>query len=218
MDIWRILVLGILKQGLGYGFDRIQLFANSLPEVRAMLGHTGFADTTYYELETMIGNINLLSEELLGKVNQLIIEGGHKLVKKKPDEPLRGHCDSFVVETDVHYPTDVWLLWDSMRCLIREVNCTAKAHQLSGWRQWKKLTNKVKKQYNQVSTRGRQSEKRIKACLELCGELMARFDHTLLELEEKYGEAKLRSSRLKVRCCFTGFMRKSSLIRLIADC
>ena len=101
-----------------------------------MLGHTGFADTTYYELETMIGNINLLSEELLGKVNQLIIEGGHKLVKKKPDEPLRGRCDSFVVETDVHYPTDVSLLYDSMRCMIRSVSRLARKNHIKGWRQW----------------------------------------------------------------------------------
>ena len=66
MDIWRIMVLDILKQGLGCDFDRIQLFANRLPEVRTMLGHTGFADITYCKLETMIGNMNLLSEELLG--------------------------------------------------------------------------------------------------------------------------------------------------------
>ena len=35
--------------------------------------------------------------------------------------PLAGRCDSFVVETDVHYPTDVSLLWDALRCLIRAV-------------------------------------------------------------------------------------------------
>ena len=36
------------------------------------------------------------------------------------DEALRARCDSFVVETDVHYPTDVSLLWDALRCLLRE--------------------------------------------------------------------------------------------------
>jgi len=31
---------------------------------------------------------------------------------------LKGRCDSFVVETDVHYPTDIHLLWDALRKLI----------------------------------------------------------------------------------------------------
>ena len=42
------------------------------------------------------------------------------MYRKKKPETARGRCDSFVVETDVHHPTDTNLLWDSMRCLIRE--------------------------------------------------------------------------------------------------
>ncbi len=40
--------------------------------------------------------------------------------EKKPGGLLHGQCDSFVVATDVHYPTNVNLLWDVMRVLIRE--------------------------------------------------------------------------------------------------
>ena len=57
----------------------------------------------------------LLTPELLSAVGRLVVESGHKVAKKKPGEPLRGRCDSFVVETDVHYPTDVSLLWT--RCV-----------------------------------------------------------------------------------------------------
>ena len=48
---------------------------------------------------------------------------------------LRGRCDSFVVETDVHYPTDVSLLWDAVRCLLRETGLTAEQYAVRGWRQ-----------------------------------------------------------------------------------
>ena len=65
-------------------------------------------------------NVSLLTPELLSAVGRLVVESGHKVAKKKPGEPLRGRCDSFVVETDVHYPTDVSLLWDAVRCLLRE--------------------------------------------------------------------------------------------------
>ncbi len=67
----------------------------------------------------MVDNVSLLTPELLSAVGRLVVEGGHKVAKKKPGEPLRGRCDSFVVETDVHYPTDVNLLWDAVRWCAR---------------------------------------------------------------------------------------------------
>jgi len=32
---------------------------------------------------------------------------------------LIGRCDSFVVETDVHFPTDINLLFDAVRKMIQ---------------------------------------------------------------------------------------------------
>ena len=54
-------------------------------------------------------------EELLSAVRRLVVRSGHAVARKKLGAPLRGRCDSFAVETDVHYPTDVNLLWDAMR-------------------------------------------------------------------------------------------------------
>jgi len=34
-----------------------------------------------------------------------VVESGHRVAGKKPGAPLLGRCDSFCVETDVHYPT-----------------------------------------------------------------------------------------------------------------
>ena len=47
-----------------------------------------------YQYQTLVDNVSL--PEQLGKVNQLIVERGHTVVGKKPGEPLRGRCDSFV--------------------------------------------------------------------------------------------------------------------------
>ena len=41
----------------------------------------------------------------------------HQLFKKN-DETLKKHCDSFVVETDVHYPTDTNLLFEAIHIII----------------------------------------------------------------------------------------------------
>ena len=83
----------------------------------------------------MIDNVELLGPELLSEVGQLVVESGHRVAGKKPGAPLRGRVDSFVVETDVHYATDLSLLWDAVRCLIRESAGAAKAHGLEGWGQ-----------------------------------------------------------------------------------
>ena len=49
---------------------------------------------------------------------------------------MKGRCDSFVVETDVHFPTDISLLFDAMRKVIQHVAELCKRHKASDWRQY----------------------------------------------------------------------------------
>ena len=49
MDLWQILVLGVLKQGLGCDFDRLHELTNHHDTIRAFLGHSDFGDKTHYE-------------------------------------------------------------------------------------------------------------------------------------------------------------------------
>ena len=144
MELWRILVMGVLKQGLGCDFDRLHELVNQHRTVREFLGHGAFSQGDTYELQTIIDNVYLLPPELLSEIGRLVVESGHAVARKKLGEPLRGRCDSFVVETDVHYPTDVNLLWDAMRCLLRELGHAAKKYEIVGWRQWRHLTKEVR--------------------------------------------------------------------------
>ena len=52
MDLWQILVLGVLKQGLGCDFDRLHDLTNHHQTIRAFLGHGDFDDKTRYEYQT----------------------------------------------------------------------------------------------------------------------------------------------------------------------
>ena len=70
-----------------------------------------------YKSQTIKDNVSWLPPEMREKINQVVVKAGHMLFKKK-DEVLKGRCDSFVVETDVHYPTDTNLLFDAIRTLI----------------------------------------------------------------------------------------------------
>ena len=160
--------MAVVKQGLGCDFDRLHELANQHKTLRNFFGHTD-SDKKRYHYQTLVDNVSLLTPELLGKVNLLIVESGHTVMGKKPGEPLRGRCDSFVVETNVRYPTDVSLLRDAILCMLRYAERAASKHKVLGLRQWKKLQKSVKDLFNKVrKTRGA-SRKDIKAYLKACG-------------------------------------------------
>jgi transposase, IS5 family len=150
MPQWRILVLGVLRLGLNADYDRIQELANQHGTLRRMLGHGDWTDTTEYKLQTLKDNLQLFTPELLDRINQEVVKAGHRLVKKSPDEKLNARCDSFVVETHVHFPTDINLLWDAMRKTIEISADLCQRHGLSDWRQSKHNLRQIKKLYRQV--------------------------------------------------------------------
>ena len=57
MELWKILVLGVLRLDLNCDYDRVHELANSHRTLRQMLGHSDFYDETYYHLQTIKDNI-----------------------------------------------------------------------------------------------------------------------------------------------------------------
>jgi len=150
MKLWKIFVLATLKLGLNCDFDRLQELANEHNTIRQMLGHADWADTTSYKLQTIIDNVSKLKPSVLADFNQVIVEAGHEVVKKKPGDELRTRCDSFVVETDVHYPTDINLLWDAMRKVIGLTGQLCESEKISDWRQYQFNVKQVKKLFRKA--------------------------------------------------------------------
>jgi transposase, IS5 family len=145
MELWKILVLGVLRLDLNCDYDRIEELANHHDTIRFMLGHNGWDDPARYHLQTLKDNIGLLTPELLDQINKVVVNAGHVLVKKKETTVLRGRCDSFVVKTNVHYPTDINLLFDAMRKVITLTADLSEGYGLSDWRQHNYNVNHVKR-------------------------------------------------------------------------
>ncbi len=61
IEMWRILVLGVIKQGLGCGFDRIHELANEHKTLRRFLGHANVWDEHRYKHQTLEDNVSLLN-------------------------------------------------------------------------------------------------------------------------------------------------------------
>lgn len=150
MSQWTILVLGVLRLALNTDYDRICELANEHHTIRQFLGHSDWADPYRYPMQTLRDNLRLFTPELLDRINQEVVRAGHKVLKKSPDEGLVGRCDSFVVETDVHFPTDINLLLDAMRKVIGLSAELAELHGLPGWRQQAYHQRQFKRQYRAV--------------------------------------------------------------------
>ncbi len=144
MNLWKILVLGTLRLNCNWDFDKVHEMANNHISLRQMLGHSKKDFDSFYALQTIRDNVALLTPQILDEINQVVVKAGHKIITTKKDQELRGSCDSFVVETDVHYPTDANLLFDAMRRTIYLIAIICSEISITAWRQSHHNIMKVK--------------------------------------------------------------------------
>jgi len=83
MDLWTILVLGVLRLTLNCNYDRLHHHANYDSLCRQLLGQRAFDQSLKIGLSTIKENVSLLSEELLLEVSGVIAKHGHGLIQKK---------------------------------------------------------------------------------------------------------------------------------------
>jgi transposase, IS5 family len=144
MDLWKILVLGTLRLNCNIDYDKVHELANNHRTLRLMLGHSETDSGSLYALQTIRDNISLLTPEILDEINQIVVRAGHDLVMKKKGDVLKASCDTFVVETDVHYPTDTNLLFDAMRKTIHLIAIICSEIGITEWRQHHHNIMKIK--------------------------------------------------------------------------
>jgi len=150
--LWEIFVFGVVRQAREMNFDHLHHVVNYDSLVRKILGISDFGDNLKsYSLQTIKDNVALLDEDTLDEINALIVKSGHQL---KKNEKLNVKIDSFVVETNVHFPTDLNLLWDAGRkCLdlIRDI-CEDSPVDM-GWRKHSAWRKRLKSAYYKAAKR-----------------------------------------------------------------
>ncbi len=170
MDLWHILVLAVVRHTLDTNWDRLHDTADNHEQVRSIMGVQA-TDSCYFgkvvfNYQNILDNVSLLDEEFLGEVNQLVVEAGHKLLKKKQAGELRLKTDSYVLETNVHFPTDLNLLWDSLRKCLDMIEKIQKLVSIRGWRKIKYLRKSIKSTFRSTSQqvfRGKNQEQKHKS-------------------------------------------------------
>jgi hypothetical protein len=85
MDLWKILVLGCVRLTCNWNYDKLHDIANNHQTIREMLGH-GAMDKDMgakYSLQALKDNVWLFTPEILERINQIVVESGHNLLKGK---------------------------------------------------------------------------------------------------------------------------------------
>jgi transposase, IS5 family len=188
MDLWHILVLAVVRHTLDTNWDRLEDLANYHKLLRQILGvhvEKFGIEEIEFAYQTIVDNVSLIDDTLLQQINLIVVEHGHNLLKKKDEEiSLHLKTDSYVLETNVHFPTDLNLLWDSLRKGFDMVEKLMEISEVKGWRKIKHLRSATKSFFRQASQQvfrsngknEKQKREAVKNYLKQSKNLQQRFD------------------------------------------
>ena len=84
MTLWEILVLATVRLARDADYDHLHYMATTDNLIRGLLGACKYGETQRdYSLQSIKDNIGLIDDEILDEINELVVEAGHQLVKKK---------------------------------------------------------------------------------------------------------------------------------------
>lgn len=198
MDLWQILVLGVVRLGLDANWDRLEDLANHHLLIRQMLGVPGVPwgqAASGFARQTLRDNVALVDASLLQEINARVAAAGREVFAKKDGAPIAAleiKVDTYVLETDVHFPTDLNLVWDAGRKCVDLVEKYRDqfGYALPGWRKAKDWRRRFKA-LERISSKavyggGANKEPRVKATarqyVSVGRELSAKVSTSLLGL------------------------------------
>lgn len=140
LDYWQILVLAAVRLGCNLDYDKLQDLAEQHRALRQVMG-IGDWETAEFSSRRIRDNICWLNSETIEAISHAIVDEGYRL---DPDAAKKQRADSFVAETDIHYPTESSLIVDGLRKVIELCITLYEAYDIDGWRQHEHLLKKVK--------------------------------------------------------------------------
>jgi len=156
MDLWQIFVLSQVRLCMNISYDELHHYANYDKLIRQIMGieTKDSFDEQSLGYQRIIDNVGLLNDETVKELNQIIVNFGQGVLKKKEEEALCLKTDSFVVESNVHFPTDYNLLWDCARKCLDMIKALQKKYNndIQGWRKTMDWHRELK---NQMRALGR---------------------------------------------------------------
>jgi hypothetical protein len=141
LDDWQILVLAAVRLGCDLDYDKLQDLAEQHRALRHIMGIGDWDEQTSFNWRRMRDTLCLLKPATIAKISELVVAEGQR---KCPEARKKVRADSFVVETNIHYPTDSSLILDGITKVLCLCHAISAAFATSGWRQHAHLLKKVK--------------------------------------------------------------------------
>src|SRR2546425_11092175 len=152
MNYWEITVLAAARLGCNLDYDKLQDLAENHRSLRHIMGIGDWQDEVDFDWRRIEDNLNKLRPAMLQKINALVVKAGHVL-EPEAIESVRG--DTFVVETNIHYPTESSVIGDGLRKIVNLAAELAKAYGRNGWRQYEHLRKKVRQWVQKIDRAAR---------------------------------------------------------------
>ena len=141
LDDWQILVLASVRLGCDFDYDELQDLAEQHRALREIMGVGQWDVKTSFNWRRIRNTLCSLKAESVYAISQLVIGEGHRL---SPDAAKKVRADSFVVETNIHYPTDSSLIVDGMGKILPLCAAISSELDASGWRQHEHLLRRIR--------------------------------------------------------------------------
>lgn len=159
MDYWHIVVLAAVRLGCNLDYDKLQDLAEQHRALRHIMGIGDWDEGTNFSWRRIRDNVCLLRPVTIENISHLIVAEGHRLA---PDAAKTVRADSFVVETNIHYPAESSLMLDGIRVILQ----LGMLLGLSGWRQHQHLLRRAKQYARHIqrisSRKGPNYQQRLK--------------------------------------------------------
>ncbi len=195
MDYWQITVLAAVRLGCNLDYDKLQDLAEQHRNLRLFMGIGDWEEKVDFDWRRIRDNVCHLRPETLTKINQLVVAAGHKLA---PEASKNVRGDTFVVETNIHYPTESSLIGDGLRKVLPLAAELAEQQGLSGWRQHEHILKNVRKLVQKIGrasrAKGKGGPERVKKLyrelLDLTKEWLGRAEQLLVSLAFQVGDSR----------------------------
>ena len=142
MDDWHVVVLAAVRLGCNFDYDKLQDQVHNHRALRGIMGIGDWEETDEITYRRIRDTLCLIKPSTIEKINQAIVSAGHAIV---PQAATSIRADSFVVETNIHHPTESSLILDGVRKFVPLCVDLACSIDADGWRQSDHLVKKVKK-------------------------------------------------------------------------
>ncbi|MGH7169138.1 MAG: ISNCY-like element ISPlma1 family transposase, partial [Gemmataceae bacterium] len=157
MNYWEVAVLAAVRLGCNLDYDKLQDLAENHRRLRQMMGIGDWQEVEVdFDWRRIEDNVIKLRPATVKTINDLIVCAGHDL---QPQAIASVRGDTFVVETNIHYPTESSLIGDGLGKVVTLAAALAAWHGQPGWRQHRHVLKNVKKIVRDIDRAARAKRK-----------------------------------------------------------